>query len=385
MSTRLAWSLALVLFLSHQATGREPYRDLSTAGAGFYGPGRELEAPDTLSVVRLGLTGPAKTPAGKQLRQGVELALEEANTKGGYRGLPYRIVFRPDDGPWGVIARQVVRLSQEDEVWTIIGALDGERAHAAELVAAKLWIPVVTPGAGDRTIDYANVPWVFRCLPDDGSQAEVLLQGARERGWERLVVVSEGTRDARVAVDRLREAARRHPYTVALHVEYPPHDPTTAIPQIVQTPADALVVWGRPAGALALIAGLRREGLSTPILGPALLALPEVAAHGDELGELLVAAPVDLSSPGPSLQHFRQRFRAETGVEPSYIGIFAYDATRLVIAAIERAGLNRARIRDELPQVSFTGLTGDFSFNSLGGRREQPVLMALRQGRWVRP
>ena len=116
----LCLGLAGLLFLAHPLRAQDVYRDLSREGAGFYGPGREQEAPDTLSVVRIGLTGPEKSRAGRHLRRGVALALEEANAAGGYRGLPYQVVFRPDDGPWGAVAQQAVHLAYQDQVWAII-------------------------------------------------------------------------------------------------------------------------------------------------------------------------------------------------------------------------------------------------------------------------
>lgn len=369
----MRWLCCLLLALG-LARAEEPYRDLSASGAQFNGPGRQTRAPDTLSAVRLGLLGPAESQAGRDLRQGVLQAVAEANAAGGYNGLPFAVVFRPDDGPWGVVAGQVVRLAQEDQVWAIIGGLDGERAHAAELVAAKLWVPVLSPAAGDRTIDYANVPWMFRCLPDDRAQADTLARLCARQGWQRLGVATEATRDGRTAAARLLEAARACSLSLALEVEYAPADPAASARRLERAKAQALVIWGRPGTALPLIARLRREGCDLPMLGPALLALPEVAAQDSFLGKLIVAAPADLSLPAPP----------SLGGQPSYVALYAYDTARLVIAALRRSGLNRARLRDELAGLPFAGLTGIFSFNSLGGRREGPVLMMARQGRWQR-
>ncbi len=365
--------LSLGLLLGLGIAQAEPYRDLSIAGAAFYGPGRDTVAPDTLSALRLGLLGPAQSKAGLALQLGVQVAVAEANAAGGCGGLPLAVVFRPDDGPWGVVASQVVRLAQEDQVWAIIGGLDGEHAHAAELVAAKLWVPVLSPGAGDRTIDYANVPWMFRCLPDDRAQADSLARLCVRQGWRRLGVATEANRDGRMAAERLLEAARACSLVLALQVEYAPADPEAAAGRLAGCGAQALIIWGRPATALPLLARLRQEGCALPALGPALLALPEVA-QDQTLGPLIVAAPADLSLPTlPAL-----------GEDPSYIALYAYDTAQLVVAALRRSGLNRARLRDELAARSYTGLTGPFSFNSLGGRREGPILMTARQGRWVR-
>ena len=56
----------------------------------------------------------------------------------------------------------------------------------------------------------------------------------------------------------------------------------------------------------------------------------------------------------------------------------------MVIAAIGQAGLNRARIRDEVARMRFEGVSGQISFNSLGGYQREPVLVELHAGKWVR-
>lgn len=365
------------------AGAAEPYRDLSGAGSEFLGVGREEPDPDTLSSVRIGVTGPAKAVAGQELLAGVQLAIDEANAAGGYRGVPFEIVFRPNDGPWGVVASQVVRLAAEDDVWVIIGALDGERAHAAELVVAKLWVPVITP-AGDHTIDYANVPWVFRCMPDDLSQVEALLDLAADRGWQRLVLISEIWRDAEQAAGRFRRRAAERGLDLVLHHRYDSYRPDQALQRLTELDIDAAVVWGRPFSALPVLRRLRALGMGQPFLLPSLLAVPDVAQM-ESLGPALAVAPYDLASEEPNLAAFRRRWCDRTGAEPSFIAAMAYDMARLALAAISRTGLNRPRLRDELAGGGFDGLTGPFRFNSLGGRLQDPVPMTVRDGRWVRP
>lgn len=361
-----------------------PYRDLSTQGAAFLGPGRELEPPDTLSVVRLGLTGPSVTLSGLDLQAGVALAVDQTNRAGGYRGLPYQVVFLPDDGPWGRVATQAIALIREHQVWAVIGGLDGERAHAAELVAAKLWTPVITPGAGDLTIDYANVPWVFRLMLDDRAQADLLVRAAGEHGWRRLALLTEGTRDGRTAGERVAEAVRAAGLSLFLHLEFSAVDPEEAVARLARTRPDAVIAWARPASGAGLLLALRRAGVTTPLLVPAPMICPEVAAAGESLGEVLGAAPLDLGNGEPLVAEFRRAFVDRNGREPSPLAAYAYEAARVVIAAVERAGLNRARIRDELAATRMEGVTGTVTFDGLGGYRRPPVLVALVAGRWIR-
>ncbi len=360
-----------------------PYQDLSQQGASFLGPGRELEPPDTLTAVRLGLTGPARTPAGRELQAGVELAVTQANQAGGYHGLPYQVVFRADDGPWGRVAAQAIALIREDEVWAVIAALDGERAHAAELVAAKLWAPIITPGAGDRTIDYANVPWVFRLMPDDRTQADLLLGTALTRGWRRVVLVSEGSRDGRTAGDRVLESARALGLSLVRQLEFSAAEPGAVVPRVVRSRPDAVVVWGRGDASLELMYQLRAAACRCPLLVPAPLVGPEVAAAADSLGgTVLGAAPLDLWRPDGPVAAFREAFSQAQGYPPSPVAAYAYEATRVVLNAIAQGGLNRARIRDQLAATHLDGLTGTVTFDGLGGYRRQPVLARAANGVW---
>ena len=377
-------SLALLLLAASPGFGQTiPYRTFSEAGAAFYGHGRELEAPPDLRSVRIGLIGPEKGRAGMHLKNGTAMAVKEANTQGGYRGLPFEVVFRPNDGPWGMGAKQAVRLTYEDEVWAILGALDGHHAHLAELIAAKAWIPVVTPSASDLTIDYANVPWVFRCMPDDAQQAGMLVRHAGRRGYKRTVVLSEGERESRNGWERLLDASQRERFPFILHVEYDPLHPTTILPRLQHVELDALIIWGRPESVLPLIHALRKMGITAPVLGPSLLATPSFAEEARGLQDITVVAPYDMSRDDPDRIDFYQAYVQHTGLPPSPIAIYAYDATRMIIQAIGRAGLNRTRIRDELAHMSFDGLAGAIQFDTLGGNRAEPVLMTCTAGEWV--
>ena len=382
------WPLVLTTILALLSDPTVPYLDFSKAGAGFYGSGRELPEPVGLKTVRIGVLGPERKVEGVQERVAVEIAVEEANQRGGYRkekslGIPYEMVFRGDDGLWGVTANQVVKLAFEDQVWTIIGGLDGQHTHMAELVVAKAWVPVISPAAIDSTIEYANVPWVFRVAPSDASQAEALLSYARNRGYRELAVLSETQREAYSGISRLKECAGKIQFPIASHLEYSALNPEEIVPRLRNLAVDAFVIWGGQDSAIALLEAMRNAGIRAPVLGPSNLATPELARRAPKSGEVIVASPFDLSREVRDLQGFKRKFEARSGVPATWVAVYCYDTTRLVIQSIEKAGLNRARIRDEMSSASFQGLAGKIGFNQLGANDSPPVLMSLEAGRWV--
>lgn len=379
-----------------------PYLDFNKAGAGFYGDSRDLPEPAGLSSVRIGVLGPAKSREGLHQRAAVQIALEDANRRGGYRYrpageqakdavegeksearfLPYEMIFREDDGPWGTASKQVVSLVYEDKVWAIIGGLDGLHTHLAELIVSKAWVPVISPTAVDSSIAYANVPWVFRAAPADSSQAEALLSLAEKKGFKHLVVMTELDRDSQTGWKRLNEIAGRRHSPIELHIEYTAANPEENLDRLKSIPMDALIVWGKSQPALRLLLAMRKARIDVPVLGNSELATVEAAANAAQAGDLTVASLCELQGGSPDFQAFRVKFEKLTGQAPSATALFCYDTARLLIAAIERGGLNRARIRDRLAETRFEGLTGSIAFNMLGSNEAGPVLLKLAGNGW---
>ena len=265
----------------------------------------------------------------------------------------------------------------------IIGGLTGHEAHLAELVSAKAWVPVITPWAIDLTIDYANVPWVFRIAPDDETQARALLEYARRHGIDRIVVATEGTRDGRAAHDRIDEAAANLRMPFALAVEYDPAHPDSSARRVLAARPAALLLWGRSDTALLFLRALRSGGFTGLTLGPSLLAAPEVVAT-EGTGELVAAAPFDFTTETRERHRFRESWRRRYGTEPRPAAYLAYDAARMVIDAVRNGGTSAAAIRESIAGSAHPGIAGEIRLNSLGGAEREPVLLRVRAGRWVR-
>jgi branched-chain amino acid transport system substrate-binding protein len=389
--------ILLYLFLAFQAQRPVPYAEFGGKGAGFYGDAGPDSDPAALKSIRIGVLGPSKSKEGIHQRAGVQIAIQLANDAGGFRlgrvgmsaagsqGIPYEMVFREDDGPWGMAARQVVQLAYEDRVWAIIGALDGQHTHMAELVVSKAWVPVISPSASDASIEYANVPWVFRAAPADSAQAEALLNLAEKRNYRHLIVLTETEREAHTGFLRLKEKlSRRSEVQMELHLEYSPLAPAEIVPRIKNLSFDCLVVWGRSESALALIREIREAGITVPVLGPASLAVQSALAMGPALGEIIVASSCDLSLTAGIRTQFDRLFGASTGDAPSATAYYSYDVARMVIRALEEGGLNRASVRNRLSTMTYEGLVGRIEFNSLGGNLAPPILLNLKENQWVR-
>ena len=252
-----------------------PYHDPRSAPLQYPGPGREDPEPTNLTDVRIGYFGPDDLthPEGGQIRMGANLALEQANRAGGYKGLPFRLVTAWADNPWKGGVSSLARITYADHVWAILGGIDGATTHLAEQVIAKALVTLVNPAATDRSIHTAGVPWVFSCVPGDDEQARVLSQELKRRGGE-FAVLSATDHDARALAAQLNLALARDHLAPSMHAEFESRTPDTArlADSARASAAPTIVVVADARDSLALIAALRSSGFTGTILASASVA-----------------------------------------------------------------------------------------------------------------
>jgi branched-chain amino acid transport system substrate-binding protein len=342
------------------------------------------EIPGDLREVRIGYFGPDDPdhPVGGAIWKGTKLAIEESNAAGGYRGRPFRLVQDWDENPWSGGAASVVRMVYQERVWAVIGGIDGTSTHLAEQVVAKARLALVDPASTDRTVNSANVPWMFSCMPADrvlmATIGDALLAS---RGRESFILVSATDHDSRIMAEVFLSIVHRKHSGPQRHLEF--QSGSYRLPelakQIAESEAKAVVVLAGASDSAALVRELRSAGAESVIFGgPSLgrqtfLDLARSAAEGVRLP--LTLQESDLAA------EFGKRFGARWNVGPDYAATHAYDSTHLLVAAIRRAGLNRAHIRAALAELSpWKGVSGTIRWDEIGRNSRGVRLGAIRNG-----
>lgn len=381
-------AVLLALVMRDNVAAGEPFRDLRDHAAAYAGPGRDLPEPTNIQEVLIGYFGPDDRThlAGGDLWAASLLAIDEANQEGGYQGKPFRLVARWSDNPWKSGAQHVTRLIYVDEVWALIGGIDGATTHLAEQVVAKARLPLLSAGSTDRTANLANVPWMFSCLPGDQLQAPVLAERvAVTVGKQSLVEITTDDHDSRqFAAELIRALKQQHVspqyhYTCGAAAD----DVSEVIGRTIQAAAAAVLCVADAHDSAKLLIQLREAGYRGPVFGgPAMgrrhfLQAAGGAAEGVVFPWLLEQAA--------NSQPFRQAFLSKCGKEPDFAATCSYDAVKLLVAAIRKAGLNRARIGDAIRELApWPGAAGTIQWDNLGSNRRSVRLGTIQAGRIVR-
>ncbi len=356
---------------SGQKIGPPPFFDARKQESGYNGPGREDPEPTDLTEVRIGYFGPSdpEHPEGADIWLAVNLAIEEANAQGGCRGLPFRLIQAWADNPWSNGAGLIVRMAYVDRVWAIIGGIDGSSAHLAETVVAKARVTLISPGSTDKTVNLANVPWMFSSLPGDQLLAPALGRALLEAiGDGRFVVVASSGHDSHLferELNKYLSANGRAPaFSYVFAGGKAPNDELSR--RIMEAQPAAVVIVAGPQDSAGFVNVLRKQGFQGKVFGG-----PSMGRRSFQEGLNAGGAGVSFACPaGTQVDDFGRSFSDRYGFYPDYTARYGYETARLLVAAVRRAGLNRTRIRDAVRDLSpWQGVTAKIEWDELGRNR----------------
>ncbi len=374
---------------ARQPPPQPPFYRLREHQAEYAGPGRDEPPPRRVDEVLLGYFGPGDPahPDGGDMWLAAQMAVDAANRQGGYRGKPFRIVARWSENPWGTGVAEVARMVYDENVWAIVGAIDGPSTHLAEQVVAKARLPLVSPASSDKTVNLANVPWMFSLLPGDHLQAPVVAAAVSDRvGSKPFVLVSAVDHDSRLFTAELRKCLTSRRLLPRYHFEHngAPQDEPPLLARIVESKPDAVVLVAGAHQSARLLVGLRRRGFAGLVFGSATMGRRRFQQGAGDAAEgvlfPLLYDPQQVSQENASAA-FCAALRSRLGTSPDYAAAHTYDAFRLLIAAVRKADLNRARIRDALEELSpWSGVTGTVTWDPQGSNTRAVSLGTIERG-----
>lgn len=368
---------------------QQPYFENYVEPNIYVGSGRDIPDPKDISEVRIGFLGPVESSPdatdGTRMLHGAQLAVDEANARGGYGGKPFRLMVHSDYnnwqakaayGPtrptdpaiWGSAGDEAVKMIYDEKDWAIFGSISSESTHIVVRIALKSEIPIVNSASTDPTIPETYVPWYFTDLQDDRVQAYTLARHViTDLGLKRVALLRLNNRYGRMASPKFRNAAIRLGHPVVIEQKFLPGDTdfTRALHIIRDSRVDGIVLWADETETANILKQMRAMGMKQPVfgsyrtLGPDMLAQAGAAAEGFQ-----AVFPYDPTSNNPRWVDFNRRFEARFHEPPEQFASLAYDAMNALLDSICKAGLNRARIHDALADLEeYDGVTGHMVFD----------------------
>jgi ABC-type branched-subunit amino acid transport system substrate-binding protein len=370
----------------------EPY-DLNYTQTNVYsGAARDIPDPDLkdLTEIRIGFLGPIdRNPEqvfGQKMLNGAQLAVDDANARGGYCGKPFKLLPRNDydnwqanavygeERPttqeiWGAGASQTAKMVYDDKDWAIFGSISSESTHMALRVALRAEIPIVNSASTDPTIPETYIPWYFTDLQDDRVQANTLARHIYdELKLKRIAVLRINNRYGRFGSPKFKEVSQRLGHPVALEQRFPAGttDFRRELRSIQDSRVDGIVLWTDQAQTAMILKQMHELGMKQQVFGSYRTIGDDLMAQAGDLAEGFEAVfPYDAARTDPRWQKFNGDYALKYNEKPEQFASLAYDAMNVLLGSICEAGLNKARIMDALAQVyEYDGVTGHMVFDT---------------------
>lgn len=382
----------------------KPYKEwyIAEDTLAYNGAARERTFEEIVNspTVNIGFLGPLQNnpeaPYGLAMLHGAQLALEEANARGGFggnnrvSGKQYVLKIHDDVAQWGASSTEAVKMAFDEHVVAVLGSVDGASTHIMLRVNLKLEVPIMDTGTTDPTVTETRIPWVIHNFPDDRQQGYALADYVfKQLNLKRIGVIRTQSRYARVGVGKFFDEAKRLGRVPALEVKFDrgEQDFSTQLRMLKNARIDGLVIWGEAAEAGLILKQMREAGMKQPVFGASRLDYPLLLEKAGTAAEgLVTTAALDETRPDAKWQEFQKKYGDKYGTSPDAYAAYAYDGMNMLVAAIEKAGLNRGKIMDafrDYQQKSYEGVTGraefDYTLNNIA-----PVTMArVENGKFV--
>jgi branched-chain amino acid transport system substrate-binding protein len=167
---------------------------LSAVLVGIMVAGGVVWAADT---VKIGVVGPRTGPAaatGKAFEEGIAIALEHINGRGGVLGKPLEVVFEDTGGVPEKAASALEKLATRDKVPIVVGESHSSSALAEIEVANRYKIPLIICEDWHDDITKKNYRWVFRAGPVNSGVVDFYIAPfVKENGFKKVAIVRENS------------------------------------------------------------------------------------------------------------------------------------------------------------------------------------------------
>ena len=312
---------------------------LSLALAGALAPAL-VSAQTTVQIPNIvELSGPGAV-SGTNWRDGIILAVEEINAKGGILGRKIETTHADTQSNPGV-SRAQVQKALDANPYVVLGPVFSGSVKVNMLLTQAAEVPQIV-GAEAADITQMGNPYVFRTAFGQQTSVPKLANYFRDQLKAKQVAVlwvnndfGKGGRDAFI-----REMNARNIKVVGdISTEQGQVDFAADVAKLKSVPADAVFVYTNEEESARFLLEARRQGLTIPLIGETTLLSQKVielagpAANG-------VRGHVGLSTDAPieAVKAFSDKFRKRFNYTADHNGIKGYTAVYTIKHVTEKIG-----------------------------------------------
>lgn len=347
------------------------------------------------------ITGPASS-LGIPERDTALMLEDEINKKGGIKGPdgkmhPLKLIIYDTKSEETSTVLATKKLIEEDKVSVIVGPSQSGETLAIVDTVQKAQIPLISCAAAIKIVEpVAERKWVFKTPQSDYLIISILIDYLKTKNIKKVAWMNVNNAFGDLGRIEFEKAAPQAGITAVAKEKFEAKDAdmTPQLTRIKGTDAQAVVVWSIPPSAAVVTKNYKDLGIGIPLFqshgvgNKVFIDLSGAAANGVKfpVGKLLVAEDLpDSDAQKKVLISYGKAFEAKYGTRNTFGG-HAWDAVQIAVRAMEKAGNNRAKIRDAVESLkNFVGISGVFNFSPSdhnGLDKRAVIMVEIADGKW---
>lgn len=282
---------------------------------------------------------------GQATLDGFNLAIKEINDAGGINGKKIKVVEADNKSEASEAVNAATKLISDDKVKVLVGPAVTANVIAETQVATDNKVPIIAPCATspDVTVENGSVkPFVFRSCFIDPQQGSVMAKFAAEKLKAKTAVIYvDNSSDYSKSLGKVfKEKFEAAGGKVVMEEAFLAKDQDfkAALTKLKTANADVVFVPAYYEEVGKIVKQARELGFTQPFLGTDGWDDPKVAdiAGADALNNTYFST--HYSDKDEEVKGFVDAFTKEYGYAPNVFAALGYDAGKMLVDAIKRAG-----------------------------------------------
>ena len=343
---------------------------------------------DTIKIGQaVALTGDNST-WGQSEKNALDMEITKINAKGGVLGKQIKLSFADDKGDPAEGATVFTKLIEQDKVSAIVGTVMSKVSLAGAPICQNAKVPMISPTSTNPKVTEVG-DYIFRACFIDPFQGTV---GAKfsfdELKAKKAACLFDVGNDYTKGLSEFFKA--KFTALGGELVGYEGHATGTTdfkaqLTKLLSTKPDVLYVSDYY-NDVALIAKQARElGFKGPMLGGDGWDSPKLTEVGGTAVEgCFFTNHYSQEDTSPVVVEFVKNYKAKYNATPDALAALGYDATNMMLDAIQRAGSTDGdKIKDAMAKADYKGVTGQVKFDGDRNPVKSAVIIEIKGGKQV--
>ncbi|MBS0345383.1 MAG: branched-chain amino acid ABC transporter substrate-binding protein [Proteobacteria bacterium] len=344
-------------------------------------------------VVKLGTAAPltgTQAHLGKDIENGVRLAIEEYNAKGvtlGGKKVKFEVQAEDDQADPKTATTVAQRLA-DSGVKGVIGHLNSGASIPASRIYNEAGLPQVSPASTNPKLTQQGFKAAFRTIANDVQQGQAIGRYAATKLGKRIALIDDRTAYGQGLADEVDKAVKAAGGTLTGR-EFTSDKATdflAILTRIKSQNPDVIVYSGMDTQGGPMLKQIKQLGITAKFITGDGGCTGEIAKlAGDAIG-----ANAFCTQPGlpldkmPGGKDFNARFKKRFNTDVQIYAPYSYDATAAIIEAMKAANSSDpAKYGAFISKVHFPGVIGTVAFDAKGDIKDGAVTVyQFKAGKW---